>query len=873
MAMIPPPTNIPDSAESKSSNAIESVFPDVLKGPILRKVQFAVISRIDDLVNTIFDEFKRDFYPGEEVTVTFDDGEQYNGMIREKAQFPMIRGPNGEVQRKAFSRYFVPLKEMGDREALLDDSHIRRDRKIFTKQNLRSFLKHSLQRESWNGAPWLAKEPLAIQYHLSMEIPAHLMQDAKLLQQKELQRQALAHQQLPPIKYPIEDLDISPKRNGVTRPTPQFWTEEMYNYVANNRRTSFDDTEMSSMGLLLEVWNTLNVQCEVYVLDSFTFDDFVDAMQYQAESPTCELLNEVHCAVLKQLVDGDGKLMIKMAELVKDTGSDDSDEDDSQPSTPHADAPAHSTRSRLSHVDLNVDHPRSPTTFEKAHRASEMLSSRDWKTRLAERDFERGGWQIILVGLLYQLSANASLKSRCDRILAELAPIDLPPTQETARLQYKYLDINLRINALQVITMLSIGTKAVRDFLEQCSEDMTDVRKRKMECQRERKIMFDELQKKESERKALMPANITESPKLENDEPATNYGDIDDTIETNGSDVSEGDDGAHAAGRSLRRGNDRKRKRQEDAARFEKEKAEKLAAAKVQNKQSKEFKKVLIDIEDMKKKLVELEAKMVECDSDLREANVQRTKLLGQDRFCNRYYWYERNGQPYGGLPTSSTASNGYANGRIWIQGPDKHELEGFIGGPEDEKEYKAKHHVSIPERRRLEEGPLLLKDATEWAFYDDITRLDNLIGWLDERGVREKRLRKELCEWRDTIAQYMEAVKAFKDQEAARKVEANEEHATRINTRHKTYEEQSAAKSSCLRWTNSMAFAEQGHIHSRTPPPKRGQKKQKATMPQQRGVATVVNRQGMIHSIHAGHRLTPTSGLLWISHSPETVS
>nr|POF06002.1 imitation switch two complex protein 1 [Quercus suber] len=116
--------------------------------------------------------------------VTFDDGEQYNGMVREKAQFPMIRGPNGEVQRKAFSRYFVRLKEMGDREALLDDCHMRRDRKVFTKQNLRSFLKHSLQRESWNGAPWLAKEPLAIQYHLSMEIPAHLMQDAKLLQQK-----------------------------------------------------------------------------------------------------------------------------------------------------------------------------------------------------------------------------------------------------------------------------------------------------------------------------------------------------------------------------------------------------------------------------------------------------------------------------------------------------------------------------------------------------------------------------------------------------------------------------------------------------------------------------------------------------------------
>ena len=36
-------------SETKSSSAIESVFPDVLKDPILRKVQFSPISRIDDL--------------------------------------------------------------------------------------------------------------------------------------------------------------------------------------------------------------------------------------------------------------------------------------------------------------------------------------------------------------------------------------------------------------------------------------------------------------------------------------------------------------------------------------------------------------------------------------------------------------------------------------------------------------------------------------------------------------------------------------------------------------------------------------------------------------------------------------------------------
>lgn len=104
----------------------------------------------------------------------------------------MIRGPSGEVQRAAFSRYFVRLNLAPGDEALLDDKHIRRDRKVFTKQNLRAFLKHSLQREAWVGAPWLVKEHLAIQYRLPMEIPAHLLQDAKLLANKVWLRFTLA---------------------------------------------------------------------------------------------------------------------------------------------------------------------------------------------------------------------------------------------------------------------------------------------------------------------------------------------------------------------------------------------------------------------------------------------------------------------------------------------------------------------------------------------------------------------------------------------------------------------------------------------------------------------------------------------------------
>ena len=854
-------------------------------------------------MNSVYDEFKRDFFPGEEVIVLFDDsGEQLPGVIREKAKFPMIRGPNGEVQRAAFSRYFVRLHNTPNEECLLDDKHIRRDRKIFTKQNLRAFLKHSLQREAWIGAPWLVKEPLAIQYRLPMEIPSHLLHDARLLASKQQMLQMkpprkrtknfdqdefnrLKHEELarlhmqqhpgapphqlqqmqnyhqpiasrveprppppPIIKYPIEDLDLPPKRNGVTRPKLDFFTDEMEYYVLGGRKSTFEDIDMESMGMLLEVWNTLNVQCEVYVLDSFTFDDFVDAVRYQSTDIPCELLEEVHCAVLKLLVDDKGKVSLSkgaLPEMVEpEEESEEEQQDESEVSTPLPDAPARSTRSRLSHVDPAAEYPRSPTgPAEKVHRAQDMLGDRDWVTRLGAREFEDGGWQVILVGLLYQLSLSPVFKSRCDKILTWLAPMDKEPTKETARLQYATMSINLRISALQMITILSISTAAIKEFLENCSEDMTDVRKRKIEHQRMKKAAMEELQIKDRERKILLPDNLPpDSPKQESVEAVSTNGDVDDNIEVNGAGNSDSDDEVTTTGRSLRRGNDRKRKREEEAARAAEEKR-KADLAKQQPKQSKEFKKLLVDIEELKKQIMDHESKIVECDDDLREANVQRTKVLGKDRFCNRYYWFERNGQPFGGLPRSSTASYGYANGRIWVQGPDDMERDGFIERTkEDQLEYQRHFGLTVPERRQLEEGKTRLQTANEWGFYDNPNVLDSLIAWLDDRGEREKKLRRELTDWRDTIMQYMEAHKKFKDEEAAKKLEADEEQVTRISTRHKTHEEQTAAKERCLKWRNSMAIDELGHLHSE---PARPKPKQKAPPKQQKGVAMLVNRYG----------------------------
>ena len=537
-------------------------------------------------------------------------------------------------------------------------------------------------------------------------------------------------------------------------------------------------------------------------------------MRYQSVDTPCELLEEMHCAVLKLLVNDKKELNLPKHSLpdmvteAEDSSSEHNTDSAISTPVPDADAPAHSTRSRLSHVDPSMEYSRSPAVVEKVYRAAEMLGERKWIERIAARDFEDGGWQVIVVGILFQLSLSPSFKKRADEVLAWLAPMDSDPTRETARRQFASMNINLRVSALQMITILSISTPNIKEFLETCSDDMTDVRKRKIEHQRAKKSAMEELAIKDRERKIMLPDNMpAESPpKQDSEEPTISVnGDADESMEANGTLSSDPEDDAPTMGRSLRRGNDRKRKREEEAARAAEEN-KKPELANQQPEQSKEFRKILADIEELKKQIDEHEGKISDCDADLREANVQRTKLLGRDRFANRYYWFERNGQPFGGLPSSSTASYGYANGRIWVQGPDDMEIEGFIErGPEEQAEYRKRFGCTVPERRQLEEGATILQSAREWGYYDDPAVLDNLIGWLDDRGEREKMLRKELFNWRDTIAQYMDAHKKFMDEQAAKKIEADEEHASRISTRNKTHEEASAARQRCRRSGTSI--------------------------------------------------------------------
>jgi hypothetical protein len=343
----------------------------------------------------------------------------------------------------------------------------------------------------------------------------------------------------------------------------------------------------------------------------------------------------------------------------------------------------------------------------------------------------------------------------------------------------------------------------------------------------------DELFKLDLERKIKLPENTPASPSDTKEIEDVSMVSVNDSVaETPEADGNESED-ASAKSRTRHKN---KRKAAVDEARKEKAKKAKIDAEK--NKKQKEWDKLLHSIDKKKNELRDCEAKINDLDDDLRETLVHRSKVLGKDRFMNKYYWFEHNGMPFGGVPDSSTAMYGYANGRIWVQGPDKYELQLNLEEPALSEDMQ-RFGFTVPQRKEKEEGLTHLATSTEWGYYDDPEEIDQMISWLDERGVREKSLRKELVAYRDRIAEYMVKMKEQLEEEGSdedeEEEEEEEEAKPRTSTRSKTQDKDSSrsySKDRCLRWTNSIMREQHGHNHSEEyePPRKTKARAVKAT-------------------------------------------
>ncbi|KAK7548147.1 ATP-utilizing chromatin assembly and remodelling N-terminal-domain-containing protein [Phyllosticta citricarpa] len=620
----------------------------------------------------------------------------------------------------------------------------------------------------------------------------------------------------PPIKYPIEDTEIPPRRNGKVRPQPKF----LANDIPDGAQPPKEDLgiQMKSVGSMLSVWQTLNVHAEVYILDSFTLDDFIEALAYPGDAYDCQLLTEIHCALLKLLVDEQGDVLVHSENFSEWdstlSGTDSSSSKSPSPARSET-PPARRTRSKVSSKDADTT-PTKLTQTRLTNRASELLSDFDWKDHLARRDFQEGKWQAIVVGILRQTPKSSFKRPICDEILAHLVPSDMEPELETVREQYNSLDINLRIAILDTLKSYTLATEPLREYMANCNSNMTVIRNQKIVQQRERKELLKKMAGLEQQRKIEQGKQPSHSPQPEANGDVSMSGITD--PDANGEDEKDGTSPNH--GRKLRKSNARKRKFVEDEqTRLEREKRGKEQAERAK------FRMLLSEIEKTAAAIKACENEIKKYDEELRENQCQQLRPLGSDRFCNQYWWLERWGMPLGGLPTSSTAEYNYVSGRLWIQGPPELSKDLIQPPAEEEQKMKAERGFTMKERRNEEEGPIQLDNPDQWGYYDNPEDVQKLLEWLDDRGSRELKLKKELTNWQDQIVEYMVNWKThMADMEAQKAAEGDED--KRIQTRQKaTHAENDASRYWCLRWENSYAVDELGHLHSEEPPKKNNKK------------------------------------------------
>lgn len=719
------------------SRDVEKTFPESLKEPVLRKIQLSLTTRIDYLVDEIYDQFKKDYYPGESLICTLA-GEKWEVQVREKTKFNEIISPNG-IFRPAHTKYLVEMPERYKKddikEEVVDEKVLSRERGSFTKAILRAFIKNVVKRESWTGAPWIIKEKYARKFKIDIISPKLRKEEIeKQLHKKKMEIEGISGKNTRnyPLKYPIEDLDLIPSSNVHHRP------ELIFETLINK----------NSISVLLETWTFLNVFCEPLILDSFTLDDYIDSLQYTSLNPPCELINETHCSLLKSLVSERSSLCLSscMSSSKKDVFN-----------------------------RINVINNNYIGNFGE-----------NWRELLQKRILENGKWVIIVIGIINELLRNSLYPEKYDSILKEF---NVPNIKDSYYEIYYTLNCDNKLRVLEILIELCYNTPMTRNYIEECSESIIQAKKDKQELIKTKKQYLEKIREIRDAIRKLFPGGIPRSEQLSIPEEQIEE-QIDEEIDEETNDNFEQDDQsitnledniATTIKTRSRSGANKRRKTFEEP---------KVKYQPPDPKSLKQHEKLTQEIKKIKRQIQKIEEDIVINDVNIREADAQRVRVLGYDRFWNKYWWLENNGMPYYGMPDSSTSYAGYASGRIWIQGPSPDIIEKF-------------RQDKILERKQIEEGQTPLASFNDWAYIDTPEKIQELLNWLNPKGIREFKLKNVIRARINFIYQAMDARQKYLSGELEAK------RSTRA-TLGIDYE-----RERFLNWINSRAIEQFGSGHS----------------------------------------------------------
>ncbi|KAF9427188.1 hypothetical protein BGZ94_005333 [Podila epigama] len=725
-------------SEHKAKNAVANRFPPQLRKPLLAFVQFQT-TRIDAVVDDAFAHFKNKYYLNETVHVEWEDGQTYSGSIRKvlpPEEWVQIKG--GAEKPETPGQYLIQVldehgKGIKDMLRVADCSLLSRDRLTFNKNIIRKYIRECTSKEAYIGAPWIVRPALARKFGIETKLPSDLQTTRDKAMKKILKRKGVdpapemsavkkakkeatenakepvtaapVVEAKPIIVYPMEDLSLDPKalldRPVLARPQTQMDT--------TIQKDLFESVIMS--------WQFLNSFGTSLKLTPFGIKAFEDSLSHSTVEPRSVMVAEYHSTLMNIIIQDRMDGLVKP--ILATTGS---------ASNANTNAHAHSNTAQLAREeregsvmtessalddgDVSVNGHDEYVQHERQKLAHRPINERvvvvgqGWDTKLIPAS--RDGWEAVLVGLINELGSFEAIPN-VDRILNHLVP-DEKSTKEDVEYLFPTLPLEDKVAVLVFLVETASGTSAIRQYIDDCREQLKGLRQETFDLNRDKKAL--QAERAEMERLDAIHALEKEN---EGDQaiatPEPSQG-ADSEVDSVNSPKPNGDSLSRTESRQ-----EKLRRQQLEREMEEQRKNEELLRRRAANKaKSAEYKARM----DARKKLLDQENALLkreeQINRDIRRCAAGRVKSLGQDRFFNRYWYFDG-------------VTSLHATDRLYVQSPTFLDLESIRRRDDTDKILK----------RQKEEDPSLELDALLKSQAEDINA-----GIMADKITREKKLQEE---------------------------------------------------------------------------------------------------------------------------------
>ncbi|KAL9537836.1 hypothetical protein MBANPS3_011419 [Mucor bainieri] len=719
-------------------------------------------------------------------------------------------------------RYKVQLMDEDGRPLekltrIVEGSTFIRDKQQFNRYNLQCFIRDCCYRENYVYSPWLIKPTIASMYGIETPLPPYLEKfqnqvfdipskrrkiitgsHYKTPDEKEAEKQARREETLlhkaklkeerdrlriekkkqSAVKYPVEDLDLpiyrkDPNNNWALidmSPRKYVSRDGMIPYPSGGRSERPIPHHDSSIpaelfDTFLSTWAFLTVFAEPLKLTAYSVDEFEKALFHDTHQPKAIVLVEYNACLLNviikerkdntsnEIINGDASENY-LESLEKSDNESDDENDGNSKQTGSKLKPETSQLPKVERGWRDKDHAR---------------FAQKWDSKELRANYERRGWETTLIGCLNDIATPELLPS-IDDLLRHLNP-KLNSSAADREKQYPTLSIKQKLDILEFLVNVVNESTIIKNYMEYCQDQLTDFRKHKVELNKESKAL------------AAKRIEMDKRDKLEKLED-NNEEDEGEESASDNSDNSNEDSDMESDSSETRLGNRKHRQisRQEKLKQKQKAREEMEIQRKKQYAEQRQIAKVKSQEQRTRmneRRKLEEDERVIKRKEDHIEKNMRRymtlrIRPLGKDRFNNRYIYLDNVG-----------VSNTYGTGRLYVSSPLDIDIQMMM-----ERDFASS---DLPERAWgygggqwfilklmqeqgfAEESEWLDKRMQElnsshpsayrgwWKYYSEPEEIEQLLSWLNPKGVREQKLKAELTKQQPNIMDsFRKRVNAF---------------------------------------------------------------------------------------------------------------